>query len=177
MSECLRYISDHSSLGDFIAVVSDAGLVAFEFADDREAVLGGLRARLANASFREDSEGLSGLAARLRELIEHPDSDPGVALDPRGDAYQQQVWSLLREIPPGETTSYGAVAARLGTRDARDVTQAIASNAIAILVPCHRVLKKDGSLSGYRWGARRKRALLEREARARRAPEAVASVR
>lgn len=75
------------------------------------------------------------------------------------------MWSLLREIPSGETTSYGALAARLGTRDARHVTEAIASNAIAILIPCHRVMKKDGSLSGYRWGFRRKRSLIERERR------------
>ncbi len=73
---------------------------------------------------------------------------------------------MLREIPAGETTTYGALAARLGTRDPRDVTEAIASNAIAILIPCHRVVKKDGSLSGYRWGFKRKRALLERERRA-----------
>ncbi len=166
MSECLRYICDRSSLGDFVAVVSDRGLVAFEFADAREATLDALRSRFAGASFEEDGKGLSGLAARLCDLIEHPGAAPDIALDPRGDAYQQQVWSLLREIPAGETTSYGALAAKLGTRDARDVTAAIASNAIAILVPCHRVLKKDGSLSGYRWGARRKRALLEREAAA-----------
>jgi AraC family transcriptional regulator of adaptative response/methylated-DNA-[protein]-cysteine methyltransferase len=73
------------------------------------------------------------------------------------------VWTMLREIPAGETTNYGALAAKLGTRDARDVTGAIASNCIAILVPCHRVIRKDGSISGYGWGVRRKRALLNRE--------------
>jgi AraC family transcriptional regulator, regulatory protein of adaptative response / methylated-DNA-[protein]-cysteine methyltransferase len=74
-----------------------------------------------------------------------------------------RVWNLLREIAFGETTSYGALAAKLGTCAARDVTTAISTNPIAILVPCHRVLKKDGSICGYRWGVRRKRALLERE--------------
>jgi AraC family transcriptional regulator of adaptative response/methylated-DNA-[protein]-cysteine methyltransferase len=77
---------------------------------------------------------------------------------------------MLREIPAGATTSYGAIAARMGTpRDARDATAAIAANPVAILVPCHRVLKKDGSLSGYRWGAKRKRELLARERRSREA--------
>jgi len=70
---------------------------------------------------------------------------------------------MLREIPAGETTSYGALAAKLGSRDPRDVTAAIANNPIAVIVPCHRVIKKDGSISGYRWGVRRKRLLLARE--------------
>ena len=70
---------------------------------------------------------------------------------------------MLRDIPAGETTTYGALAAKLGTRDVRDVTAAIAANGIAILIPCHRVIRKDGSLAGYRWGYRRKRMLLERE--------------
>jgi AraC family transcriptional regulator, regulatory protein of adaptative response / methylated-DNA-[protein]-cysteine methyltransferase len=88
-------------------------------------------------------------------------------LDMRGSDYQKHVWAMLREIPSGETTSYGAMAAKLGTRDARDVTEAIGSNTIAILIPCHRVIKKDGSISGYRWGVRRKRSLLEREQQTR----------
>jgi AraC family transcriptional regulator of adaptative response/methylated-DNA-[protein]-cysteine methyltransferase len=81
-------------------------------------------------------------------------------LDLRGTPYEIQGWNLLREIAVGETTSYGALAAKLGTRD---VTVAISTNPIAILVPGHRILKKNGSISGYRWGARRKRALLEHE--------------
>jgi len=106
------------------------------------------------------------LFGRLRIWsIIHP-HDPGIVLDMRGSDYQKQVWSMLREIPAGETTNYGSLAAKLGTRDAREVTEAIGSNAIAILVPCHRVIKKDGSTSGYRWGVRRKRALLERERQA-----------
>jgi AraC family transcriptional regulator of adaptative response/methylated-DNA-[protein]-cysteine methyltransferase len=70
---------------------------------------------------------------------------------------------MLRSIPVGETTNYGALAARLGTRDAQEITDAIARNPIAVLVPCHRVIKKDGSISGYRWGVKRKRELLRRE--------------
>lgn len=84
-----------------------------------------------------------------------------------GGPYEVTVWWMLRELPVGGTTNYGALAARLGTRD---VTTAIASNPIAVLVPCYRVIKKDGSISGYRWGVRRKRALLDREQQSRRNP-------
>jgi AraC family transcriptional regulator of adaptative response/methylated-DNA-[protein]-cysteine methyltransferase len=163
MSERIRYAWGSSSLGAFIAAVSDRGLVAFEFSDRGIAALESLRARLPAASFEEDDQGLFDLVATLEALVDHPETDPGIALDPRGSDYQKQVWSMLRGIPAGQTTTYGALATRLGTRDARDVTEAIASNAIAILIPCHRVVKKDGSISGYRWGFQRKRTLLERE--------------
>ena len=166
MSERIRYAWGKSSLGDFIAAVSERGLVAFEFAEHGSPALADLQARLPNAVIEEDGDGLSELVAKLAALVDHPDTDPDIALDPRGSDYQRKVWALLREIPAGETTNYGALAAKLGTRDAREVTEAIASNAIAILIPCHRVVKKDGSLSGYRWGFKRKRALIERERRA-----------
>jgi len=162
MSEHIRYAWGSSSLGDFIAAVSDRGLVAFEFADCRAAALG---ARLSAASLATDEAGLADVVAKLAALADHPARNPGIALDPRGSDYQKQVWSLLQQIPPGETTTYGALAAGLGTRDARDVTEAIAANMIAILIPCHRVVKKGGALSGYRWGFKRKRALLARERR------------
>jgi AraC family transcriptional regulator, regulatory protein of adaptative response / methylated-DNA-[protein]-cysteine methyltransferase len=165
MSEQIRYAWGSSSLGDFIAAVSDRGLVAFELADCRAAVLDALGARLSRVSLAADEAGLADVVAKLAALADHPARDPGIALDPRGSDYQRQVWSLLQQIPPGETTTYGALAARLGTRDARDVTEAIAANMIAILIPCHRVVKKSGSLSGYRWGFKRKRALLARERR------------
>lgn len=166
MPEILRYAWGRSSLGEFVVVTSDRGVVAFEFVDRRDVVLEALRTRFAAAVLEPEGEKLSELVAKLRALIERPDNLPAIVIDPRGDDYQKTVWSLVREIPAGETTTYGALATRLGTRDARDVTAAIAANAIAILVPCHRVVKADGSLSGYRWGAKRKRALLERERRA-----------
>jgi AraC family transcriptional regulator of adaptative response/methylated-DNA-[protein]-cysteine methyltransferase len=103
------------------------------------------------------------MVGKLEHLVDHPDQDPGIVLHMRGSDYQKQVWTILREVPAGETTNYGSLAANLGTRDARDVTEAISSNTIAVLIPCHRVVKKDGSISGYRWGVRRKRILLQRE--------------
>ncbi len=163
MPEIIRHAFGQSSLGDFLAASSERGLVAFEFTDRGAAVLDTLRDRFPAASLEVDTTGLADVIGKLAVLVDHPGTDPGIALDPRGSDYQKQVWSMLRDIPPGQTTSYGALAARLGTRDARDVTEAIASNSIAILIPCHRVVKKDGAVSGYRWGVRRKRALLERE--------------
>lgn len=165
MPEGIRYARGISSLGDFIAAVSDRGLVAFEFADRETERLDALRDRLPEASLEEDTEGLRAVVEQLRAVIDNPETDPGIALDPRGSDYQKRVWSMLGDVRTGHTTTYGALAARLGTRDAREVTEAIAANAIAILIPCHRVLKQDGSLSGYRWGSWRKRALLARERR------------
>ena len=164
MSERIRYAWGESSLGDFMVATSEEGVVAFEFAQRGAAALDALRARFPGAELESDEPGLAELVEKLAAAIERPDLDPGIPLDFRGSDYQKQVWTILRGIPAGQTTTYGAIAAAMGSpRDARDVTDAIASNPIAILVPCHRVVKKDGSMSGYRWGPKRKRMLLARE--------------
>lgn len=164
MSERIRYAWGESSLGDFMVATSEEGVVAFEFAQGGAAALDALRARFPGAELESDEPGLAELVEKLAAAIERPDLDPGIPLDFRGSDYQKQVWTILRGIPAGQTTTYGAIAAAMGSpRDARDVTDAIASNPIAILVPCHRVVKKDGSMSGYRWGPKRKRMLLARE--------------
>ena len=100
--------------------------------------------------------------------IDHPENDAALTLDLQGSEFECRVWNALREIPAGTTTTYGEIAARLGVpRQAREVGEACAANKLAVVVPCHRVVKKDGSISGYRWGVRRKRKLLEREHSAR----------
>jgi len=146
-----------------MVAASDRGVVALEFVDDRNVTEELLRSRFMDAEVVFDQTGLSLLLSCIRRAVDQPDGGSDIELDLRGTPYEIQVWNLLREIAVGETTSYGALAAKLGTRDARDVTVAISTNPIAILVPCHRVLKKNGSISGYRWGVRRKRTLLERE--------------
>ncbi|MGH7915177.1 MAG: methylated-DNA--[protein]-cysteine S-methyltransferase [Candidatus Binataceae bacterium] len=164
MREKIRHSGGQSSLGDFIAAVSNEGLAAFEFVKRDGKVLDALRARFPEASIELDKEGLSEMVTKLAAVIELPASDPGIALDLQGSDFEKKVWGILRRIPAGQTTSYGAIAAEIGSpHDARAVTEAIANNAIAILIPCHRVVKKDGSLSGYRWGTKRKRELLTRE--------------
>ena len=160
MSDFIRYAFGKTSLGDVMVAASDKGVVALEFVDDREVAEKSFHSRFMDAKVVSDQTGLSLLLSRIRRVV---DQHSDIELDLRGTPYEIKVWNLLREIAAGETTSYGALAAKLGRRDARDVTVAISTNPIAILVPCHRVLKKDDSISGYRWGVRRKRALLERE--------------
>lgn len=159
----IRYAFGESSLGGFIAATSSRGLVAFEFNQHPQSLVGALRDRFPDARAQQDGIGLSETVQKLVALVERPWNDPGLDVDIRGTDYQKRVWEILRRIPAGQTTNYGAVAAELGTRDARDATEAITANTLAILIPCHRVVKKDGSLSGYRWGAKRKRELLARE--------------
>jgi AraC family transcriptional regulator of adaptative response/methylated-DNA-[protein]-cysteine methyltransferase len=164
MPEHIRYAWGHSSLGGFLAAISVRGLVAFEFGEPGTPLIDALRLRCPAAIANEDSAGLSDALAGLAALVERPGDDPGLTLDPRGSERERQVWQMLRQIPAGQTTCYGDIAARLGTpREAREVAAACAANAVAILIPCHRVVKKGGALSGYRWGVRRKRALLARE--------------
>lgn len=163
MREIIRFAWGLSSLGDFIVALSDQGIVALEFGSVHDLTEGALRTRFPNADLRRDQDELAEVVTTVMALIDDPAQDCDLPLDMRGTAYEVKVWTMLREIPAGQTTTYGALAAKLGTRDPRDVTQAIANNAIAVIVPCHRVIKKDGSISGYRWGVRRKRALLARE--------------
>lgn len=163
MNEIIRFAWGISSLGDFMVAISDKGIVAIEFSADHAAMESALQARFPDAVLEHSQDGLAGLATTVAGVIDDPATACDLPLDLRGTAYEVKVWQMLREIPSGQTTTYGALAARLGTRDARDVTQAIANNAVAVVVPCHRVIKKDGSISGYRWGVRRKRALLSRE--------------
>jgi AraC family transcriptional regulator of adaptative response/methylated-DNA-[protein]-cysteine methyltransferase len=164
MSETIRYAFSESSLGPFITAASDCGLVAFEFVEQRSSAVEALRARFTDAEIVEDGTGLAEMVERLIAAIDHPGRDPGLALDMRGTDFEKRVWKALRDIPAGRTVSYGDIAVKLGApREAREVAEACAANTIAILIPCHRVVKKDGSLSGYRWGFRRKRELVARE--------------
>jgi AraC family transcriptional regulator, regulatory protein of adaptative response / methylated-DNA-[protein]-cysteine methyltransferase len=165
MREIIRYAWGVSALGEFMVAMSDEGIVALEFSSRRAASEQALRVRFPEADVVAVQENLIDILEKVRRTIEEPGFDPGVPLDLRGTPYEIEVWSMLCTIPAGETTNYGVLAARLGTRDAREVTETIASNPIAVLVPCHRVIKKDGSISGYRWGLKRKRELLEREQR------------
>ena len=153
--------------------VSGRGLAAVLLGSDR----GGLRRRLAEALpgavLMEDGSGidedaaLGGILDAVERHLARPETEPGFELDLRGSADELAVWNALREIPSGETRSYGAIASRVGGGvTAQAVGAACASNRIAIVVPCHRVIKADGSVSGYRWGVERKRRLLAMEAAA-----------
>ena len=165
MADTMRYAAGQSSLGPFVAALSERGLAMMEFGEMNEA---DLRLLFPGADLVEDPAALQTTLGRLGELIDHPESDDNFALDLRGSGFELKVWNALREIPAGTTATYGAIAARVGSpREAREVGEACAANRLAVVVPCHRIVKKDGSISGYRWGVRRKRVLLEREHRAR----------
>lgn len=167
MNPKIRYAWGLSSLGDFIAASSAHGLVAVEFAERGPVLPIALHERFAQADMVEDAAGMAATVRALASLIERPQTGSELAIDMHGTEFQRQVWHALRGIPAGQTASYGMLAASLGQpKAAREVAQACAANTLAVLIPCHRIIKKDGSISGYRWGVRRKRALLEREARA-----------
>ena len=165
MREIIRFAWGLSSLGDFVVAVSDKGIVALEFSSLHSAMEDALRIRFPEAELERSQEELSAVLEIVAGVIDDPAKDCDLPLDLRGTSYEVKVWQMLRDIPPGETTTYGALASRLGSKDPRDVTAAIVGNPVAVIVPCHRVIKKDGSISGYRWGVRRKRALLAREQR------------
>jgi AraC family transcriptional regulator, regulatory protein of adaptative response / methylated-DNA-[protein]-cysteine methyltransferase len=165
MREIIRFAWGKSALGDFMVAMTGKGLVALEFSSNRAAAEDALGVRFPEADVIGSTKELTDILEKVQRAIEAPGFDPVIPLDLRGTPYEVEVWSMLRAIPVGETTNYGSLAAGLGSRDAREVTEAIACNPVAVLVPCHRVVKKDGSISGYRWGVKRKRELLARERR------------
>jgi AraC family transcriptional regulator of adaptative response/methylated-DNA-[protein]-cysteine methyltransferase len=156
---------DRCPLGLVLAAWTSQGLCAVLLGDDRAALLRDLEARLPSAALVAVEPSADDPIARVIALIESPRGAQELAIDARGTAFQRSVWSALREIPAGSTASYADIALRLGRPKAvRAVAGACAANPLAVVVPCHRVLRSDGSLSGYRWGVERKRALLAREA-------------
>jgi len=166
MKETIRYAWGRSSLGEFIAASSDCGLVALEFARREAPPISALTSRFPEAELVEDSTSLKETVEKAANLIEHPTAGANLPVDMRGSEFEREVWSALQEIPTGRTISYVELACRFGDPHlAQKVGEACAANKIAVVIPCHRVLRKNGSISGYRWGTWRKRALLEREYR------------
>lgn len=162
----LRCAVAASTLGTVGVAASDRGIAAIELADDERAAMGRIRARFPQARLQRADTGLAELVHRTVALVEAPAADVTVPLDIRGTAFQQRVWRALGAIPPGRTASYSEIARRIGRPTAaRAVGRAIASNPLAVAVPCHRAVRADGTPGGYRWGQARKLALLAREAR------------
>lgn len=162
----IEFALGESSLGWVLTARSDRGICAVLLADDPTALRQDLAARFPGASLTEAEEAMSPVIARVVAHLDATDGTFEGPLDLRGTGFQRLVWDALRQIRPGETASYAEIASRIGRPDAvRAVAGAIAANPVAVLVPCHRVIRGDGSLSGYRWGLERKRALLDREAK------------
>lgn len=162
-SEILFAIGE-CSLGAILVAQSSQGICAILLGDDPEALLRDLQDQFPKASLLGGNELFEQRVAQVVGFIEAPGLGLDLPLDVRGTAFQQRVWQVLREIPAGCTASYSEIAQRIGApRAARAVAQACAANALAVAIPCHRVVRHDGALSGYRWGVERKHALLDRE--------------
>jgi AraC family transcriptional regulator of adaptative response/methylated-DNA-[protein]-cysteine methyltransferase len=154
------------SLGFVIIAVSEQLIRSIMVGDDPGILMSELRRRFPNASLRVDENYDAGLMAKVVGLIERPEQAVDLPLDIRGTAFQMRVWDALRNVPAGTTVSYAFLAAQIGApKAARAVAQACAANPLAVAIPCHRVVRANGDLAGYRWGIERKQVLLEREAK------------
>ncbi len=162
--ETLRVAVEACSLGLILVAASARGIAAILIGDDPERLLCDLRDRFPRAELAGDDPAFATLVSQVVKLVEAPSLGLDLPLDIRGTAFQRRVWQALREVPAGSTASYATIAARIGAPGAvRAVAGACAANTLAVAIPCHRVVRQDGALSGYRWGVQRKRALLDRE--------------
>ncbi|WP_454714053.1 methylated-DNA--[protein]-cysteine S-methyltransferase [Caulobacter segnis] len=163
--ETLRWAVGETSLGLALVARSEAGLRLVTLGDDAAALQADLEKRFKHARIVPDAEGLAADLKAVAALVDHPDQAADLPLDDQGTELQKAVWAALREIPAGQTASYADIAKAIGRPSAfRAVAQACGANPLAVITPCHRVVRADGGLSGYRWGVERKRALLAREA-------------
>jgi methylated-DNA-[protein]-cysteine S-methyltransferase/AraC family transcriptional regulator of adaptative response/methylated-DNA-[protein]-cysteine methyltransferase len=162
----ITYAIGQSAIGKVLAARSHIGVCAILIGSDAEALEQDLASRFLGKVLVEDKAALSNDLAAIARFIETPGAGLDLPLDMRhGTPFQQRVWEVLRAIPCGATIAYTALARHLGQPNgARAVATACAANAIALGIPCHRVVRTDGTLSGYRWGIERKRALLDKEA-------------
>ena len=171
--ETICYAVVSTWLGWALVAATARGICMTALGDDRAALGVELRRRFPAAELIAADDALAGWAERVVRFITRPSEQLDLPLDIRGTAFQAQVWRALQKIPPGRTATYSEIAAALGRPTAvRAVAQACASNKLAVLVPCHRVVRRDGDISGYRWGVERKRALIAREREA--TPQAAA---
>ena len=160
----IHFAVGECSLGSILVAQSAKGVCAILLGDNPDALVRDLQDRFPRATLVGGDTAFEQTVARVIAFVERPTLGLGLPLDVRGTAFQQRVWQALREIPAGSTMTYSEIAGRIGAPNgARAVAQACGANALAVAIPCHRVVRTDGSLSGYRWGVERKRDLLKRE--------------
>ena len=160
----IRFAVGECSLGSILVAQSERGICAILLGDDPDVLARDLQDRFPEANLVGGDAAFEQLVAKVVGFVEAPVLGLDLPLDIRGTAFQQRVWQMLRKIPAGSTASYTDIAARIGSpKSVRAVAQACGANALAVAIPCHRVVRCDGALSGYRWGVERKRTLLERE--------------
>jgi len=162
--EEIRFAVGQTSLGAILVASSGKGVAAILLGDDPNELVRNLQDRFPKAHLIGADRDYEALIAKVVGLVETPGRGLNLPIDVRGTAFQQRVWQALQKVPAGETVSYAELARRIGSPKAvRAVASACAANNLAVAIPCHRVLRMDGSLSGYAWGIERKRALLDRE--------------
>jgi AraC family transcriptional regulator of adaptative response/methylated-DNA-[protein]-cysteine methyltransferase len=160
----IRFAVGECCLGSILVAQSDRGICAISLGDDPDSLVRELQDQFPKANLIGGDAGFERLVAKVVAFVEAPALGLDLPLDVRGTAFQQRVWQALRKIPAGSTASYTDVAKFIGSPNSvRAVAQACGANMLAVAIPCHRVVRNDGKLSGYRWGVERKRALLERE--------------
>lgn len=163
----IRFAVGECALGAILVAQSERGVCAILLGDDPDLLARDLQDRFPRARLIGGDSAFEQLVATVVGFVEAPGTGLALPLDIRGTAFQQRVWQALRQIPAGHTASYTEIAHRIGApKSVRAVAGACAANALAVAIPCHRVVRNDGGLSGYRWGVERKRALLDNEARA-----------
>jgi AraC family transcriptional regulator of adaptative response/methylated-DNA-[protein]-cysteine methyltransferase len=161
--EPMRIAFGESSLGTILVAITQNDVSAILLGHDRDALLSDFRDRFPSAQPSDGGTALQPVIGAVVALIETPGRTFDLPLDRRGSAFQQRVWEALREMPAGATASYRDIANRIDAASSvRAVAQAYAANTLAVAIPCHRVVRADGSLAGYRWGAARKQSLLDR---------------
>jgi AraC family transcriptional regulator of adaptative response/methylated-DNA-[protein]-cysteine methyltransferase len=160
----IRFAVGQCSLGAIVVAQSQRGVCAILLGDDPDALVRDLQDQFPQADLVGADRNFEQLVAHVVGFVEAPALGLELPLDLRGTAFQERVWQALREIPVGSTASYAQIAQRIGApTSSRAVAQACGANRLAVAIPCHRVVRSDGALSGYRWGVERKRRLLERE--------------
>ncbi|HFQ9247441.1 TPA: bifunctional DNA-binding transcriptional regulator/O6-methylguanine-DNA methyltransferase Ada [Pseudomonas aeruginosa] len=162
--EEIHFAVGQCSLGAIMVAASRKGVVSILLGDDADALLRDLQDRFPRANLIGADQDFETLVARVVGLVEHPTKGIDLPLDVRGTAFQQRVWIMLRDIPARRTMSYAEIARRIGSQVSElDVANACATNPLAVAIPCHRVIRTDGTYWGYAWGIDRKQALLDRE--------------
>jgi len=163
VSEMIGYEIGGCMLGAVLVAASERGVCAILIGDDADGLVRDLRVRFPHAALTPSAVAPEHLA-KVARLIASPRNGLDLPLDPRGTDFEQRVWRALQQIPAGATLTYGEVARRIGApQSAKEVGEACAANPLAVAIPCHRVVRKDGSVAGYRWGVERKLALLKLE--------------
>ena len=163
--QAIRYTLARCELGWLLVAATELGVCNIALGDDRKALFGTLEARFPAATISRDDERLKDWVSEIARFARTPTRGLSLPLDVRGTAFQRRVWRALQTIPVGETSTYQEIAHAIGEPQAhRAVANACGANPLALVIPCHRVLRKDGGLGGYRWGTERKRRLLEWEA-------------